>query len=715
MSGVAGNRVTIAPRVIALQRLTVDRGVDRTNASHARYFEAAAMIIYAATIFVSAFLLFLVQPVIAKQILPWFGGSAAVWTTCLVFFQFLLLFGYAYADWTTRRMRPRSQVWLHVGLLALSLVSLPIIPDVLWKPAGDEDPVMRILGLLAATIGLPYFLLSTTGPLVQAWFARSFPTGTVYRLFALSNFASLLALVAYPPLIEPWIPTRTQSLVWSAGYVLFVALCAGAAFFSLRTMAGVQAPAAAREQAEGAEPVARDYIVWLLLAAMGSYMLLAVTNHITQNVASVPFLWILPLILYLLTFIFCFEGRGWYQRRFFLGPLAVIVVVMAWGLHAGGDIMEVTHAVPIYCAGLLVCCMFYHGELANLKPAPRYLTRFYLMVSLGGALGGLFVGVIAPLVFDTYYEFGIGLVITGLLAAYLLWPLPKWIPVAALAITATTVYYAYEYVHDLKRNTRATMRNFYGTLRVKQNGPEDEPTTVRRLMHGVIMHGEQYLEPKLRRQATSYYGPDAGVGLAIRHYADKPLRLGVIGLGTGTLAAWGKPGDTFRFYELDPQVLAVAQRDFYYLSDSKAKIETALGDARLNLEREPPQNFDILVIDAFSSDSIPVHLVTREALAVYMRHMQPNGVVAFHVTNRYLDLPPVVQKIAEAHGLPAVLVSHDPDEKDERYSRTDWVLITRDKSLLEADAIQRVAAEITVPKGLGVWTDDFNNLLRILK
>ena len=674
------------------------------------------MLIYAATIFVSAFLLFLVQPVIAKQILPWFGGSAAVWTTCLVFFQFLLLFGYAYTDWTTRHMRPRVQVGLHVALAALSLISLPIIPDAVWKPAGDEDPVVRILGLLAATIGLPYFLLSTTGPLVQAWFARSFPQGTVYRLFALSNLASLLALVAYPPLIEPWTPTRTQSVAWSGGYVLFVMLCAAAGFFSLRASAASSMAGDASTAAEAAAaPRTRDYVIWLLLAAMGSYMLLAVTNHITQNVASVPFLWILPLILYLVTFILCFEGRGWYQHRFFLGPLAVAVVVMAWGLYAGGEIMDVTDAVPIYCAGLFVLCMFYHGELASRKPAPRYLTRFYLMVSLGGALGGLFVGVVAPLIFNSYYEFGIGLIFTGLAAIYLLWPLPKWIPAVALGVTVAMGYYVYEYVHDLQRNVMLSMRNFYGVLRVKQTGPEDDPTTVRRLMHGVIMHGEQYLEPNLRRQPTSYYGPDSGIGLAIKHYGDRPLRLGVIGLGTGTLAAWGKPGDTIRFYELDPQVLAVAQRDFYYLTESRAKIESALGDARLNLEREPPQKFDILVIDAFSSDSIPVHLVTKEAMAVYLRHMQPNGIVAFHVTNRYLNLPPVVKMIADAHGIASSYISHDPDEKDERYARTDWVLVTRDRAFLRSDPVARAASEIKIPRGLSLWTDDFNNLLRILK
>jgi len=377
------------------------------------------MLLYALTIFTSAFLLFLVQPIMAKQILPWFGGSAAVWTTCLVFFQFLLLAGYAYSDWTTRRLVPRRQVALHIVLLVVSLATLPIIPDAAWKPAGDEDPTWRILGLLTVTIGLPYFLLSTTGPLVQAWFARTFPAGTVYRLFALSNFGSLLALLAYPFAVEPWITTVHQSWGWSAGYVLFVALCAGAAVLSAR--AGINArteTTSALPADAGPPPALPDYLGWLLLSAMGSLMLLAVTNHITHDVASVPFLWILPLTLYLLTFILCFEGRGWYKRLYFIGPLLVVVCALAWALHAERGIADIKEAVPLNLVGLFVMCMFFHGELAESKPAPAYLTRFYLMVSLGGALGGLAVGLVAVKVFDTYYEFGLGLVATLAIAAY---------------------------------------------------------------------------------------------------------------------------------------------------------------------------------------------------------------------------------------------------------------------------------------------------------
>jgi SAM-dependent methyltransferase len=674
------------------------------------------MILYALTIFISAFLLFLVQPIIAKQILPWFGGSAAVWTTCLVFFQFLLLFGYAYSDWTTRRLAPRRQVAIHLALLAVSLVSLPIIPDASWKPAGDEDPTWRILGLLAVTIGLPYFMLSTTGPLVQAWFARTFPTGTVYRLFALSNFGSLLALVAYPFAVEPWITTPHQSWVWSAGYVLFALLCAGSAIYGARGQAQAAGVATAETAANGPAPTAGNYAMWLLLAGMGSFMLLAVTNHITHDVASVPFLWILPLTLYLLTFILCFEGRqgrGWYRRLWFLGPLLVVVGAMAWSLYNERGIVDVKEALPLFCAGLFVMCMFFHGELAAMKPAPRYLTSFYLMVSLGGALGGLAVGFIAPKLFNTYYEFSAGLIITLAVAAYLARAAHPLVPMLALATLGFTGYYVYRYVDSLATDVRVMTRNFYGTLRVKETGPANDPDTMRRLMHGMIMHGEQYLGPR-RREATTYYGTTSGIGRLVGMLQPSgPLRVGVIGLGTGTMAAYGRPGDTYRFYEINPQVIEIARKEFSFLSDSGATVETVLGDARLALEREPPQQYDVLVIDAFSSDSIPVHLITREALGVYLRHMKPAGVVAFHVTNRFLRLAPVVKRLSDDKGLHTLLIIDDAEKSD--LSKTDWVLVTRDPKLLTRQEIAEGTEAIEDIPGLRVWTDDFNNLFQILK
>jgi hypothetical protein len=672
------------------------------------------MILYALTIFASAFLLFLVQPIIAKQILPWFGGSAAVWATCLIFFQFVLLIGYAYTDWTTRRLKARTQITLHIALLTLSLASLPIIPDAAWKPAGDDDPTWRILGLLTATIGLPYFLLSTTGPLVQAWFARTFPAGTVYRLFALSNLGSLLALIAYPFAVEPWITGPQQSYGWTAGYVMFLLLCSGSALYSVRYQSRYASAAVAVAAAnDGPAPEVKDYLLWLALSAMGSFMLLGVTNHITHDVASVPFLWILPLTLYLVTFILCFEGRGWYQRRIFIGPLLIAVGAMAWGLHADGGIMDIKEAIPLYAAGLFVCCMFLHGELANLKPAPRHLTTFYLMVSLGGALGGLIVGFVAPKFFNSYYEFGIGLVVTLGLAAYLTRRMPVFVPLLALGTAGFTAYNVYEYVDLLSRDTRVMARNFYGTLRVKDAAGDNGEDRVRRLMHGVIMHGEQNLAPEKSAAPTTYYGPDAGVGRVIKARRGAPVRIGVVGLGAGTLAAYGRPGDLYRFYEINPQVVQIAHSQFSFLDSSGAEIETVLGDARLNMEREPPQRYDILVIDAFSSDSIPVHLMTREAMAVYLKHMKPDGVIAFHVTNRFLQLAPVVKRIADAYQLYTTLIVDEAEDSD--FSKTDWVLVSRNRALLERGDIAAAAGEIRDIPGLRVWTDDYNNLFRILK
>lgn len=671
------------------------------------------MILYALTILTSAFLLFLVQPIVAKQILPWFGGTAAVWATCLVFFQALLVAGYAYSDWTTRRLPPRTQVLLHIVLLAASLASLPIVPDASWKPVGDEDPSWRILGLLAVTIGLPYFLLSTTGPLVQAWFARTFPTGTVYRLFALSNFGSLLALVSYPFAVEPWIATATQARSWSAAYAAFAALCAASALYSLRAPQAAH-DAAASAANEGPSPAPRDYLMWLVLSAMGSFMLLAVTNHITHDVASVPFLWILPLTLYLLSFILCFEGRGWYRRSIFLGPLAVIVGAMAWALHAERGIMDIKEAIPLFSVGLFVTCMFFHGELAALKPAPRYLTSFYLMVSLGGALGGAAVGLVAARLFDIYYEFGIGLVATLLIAAHVTRAMHAAVTALLFAAAGFSLYHVYHYVEMLSKDARVMSRNFYGTLRVKDVGAANEPDAVRRLMHGVIMHGEQYLAPERRLEPTTYYGRTSGVGRLVGELQSSPaLRVGIVGLGTGTLAAYGRPGDVYRFYEINPQVVEIAWKEFYFLPQSAARIETVLGDARLAMERESPQHYDLLVIDAFSSDSIPVHLVTREALAVYLRHVKREGVIAFHVTNRFLKLAPVVARVAAEHGLAAALISDEAEDSD--LSKTDWVLVSRNRTLLERPAIAGYATPIENIPGLKTWTDDFNNLFQILK
>ncbi|MEY3664940.1 MAG: hypothetical protein RLZZ153_1122 [Pseudomonadota bacterium] len=694
------------------------------------------MILYASTIFVSAFILFLVQPIMAKQILPWFGGSAAVWTTCMVFFQVALLVGYAYADASIRWLRPRAQALLHIGLLALSLAVLPIIPAASWKPAGDEDPTWQILGLLIATIGLPYLLLSTTGPLVQAWFARSFESSKVYRLFALSNFGSLLALIGYPFLVEPWISTRLQSWIWSGTYTLFALLCAASALYALRqTRAGstpltatsaTPKPASAtpttstrKSSASTVEqaPAFTDLLTWLTLSALGSGLLLAVSNHITQNIASVPFLWLLPLTLYLITFILCFEGRGWYTRSLFLGPLAISLIAMSWGLYGDGSIMDVMIEIPLYCAGLFVCCMFLHGELATMRPEPRYLTRFYLMISLGGAVGGLLVGIVAPRVFNGFWEIGVGLLATALVAVRLLRHMPRPLQITALAVTIICAWYVAQYIKASTGDVQLMSRNFYGALFIKDTGPASDREATRNLTHGQILHGRQYLHATRRLEPTTYYGPGSGIGLALQiRRAEGPVKVGVVGLGTGTLAAWGRSGDTYRFYDIDPEVIAVARSHFSYLSDSKARIDTVLGDARLQLERESPQKFDILAIDAFSSDSIPVHLITREALALYQKHVTEQGIIAFHITNRFLDLAPMVAELAAEAGLQAILIAHIPGTDDNSATNSsDWMLLTRDARLADHSALKGRTEQVARMAGLRPWTDDFSSLYQILK
>jgi SAM-dependent methyltransferase len=676
------------------------------------------MTLYAITIFVSAFLLFLVQPVMAKQILPWFGGSANVWTTCLVFFQTALLLGYAYADWTVRRLAPRTSIRVHVALLLVSVALLPIVPAAFWKPLGNENPSWLILGMLTATIGLPYVLLSTTSPLVQAWFARRFPGRSPYRLFALSNLASMLALVGYPFLLEPWVVTRMQAWGWSIGYVAFVGLCAAAGFASLKsshpsTSAETDERDASTDATMEAPPTLARQLLWVALAATGSILLLAVSNHITQNVAAVPLLWIVPLSIYLLTFILCFDGTGWYKRDIFLSMVAAALGVMAWTQADTALTHELGLQVAVFCIGLFLACMFCHGELVRLKPAPRYLTRFYLMISLGGALGSVVVGLLAPLVLPAYFELVAGIVLCTLL---LLWQVRRDHPVfrvLGVASLIAAIGCGVWTVREFYDGTIVATRNFYGVLRVWQTG--DAETGRRTLIHGTIMHGNQYRDPTLRKEPTTYYTAASGIGRAIEslHPRLEPLKVGIIGLGTGTIAAWGAKGDVYRFYDINPSVVEIAKRDFTYLSDSEATIETALGDARLVLEREPPQGFDVLAIDAFSSDAIPVHLITSEALAIYRKHMKPSGIIAFHVTNRYLDLVPVVDALARAQGLVAAFISDDGNGN--LASRSEWVLLTKNFKALQKPVIADATTPIEPHPDWRLWTDDFNNLVQVLK
>jgi len=684
------------------------------------------MFLFAATILLSAFLLFLVQPIIAKQILPWFGGTSAVWTTCMVFFQVLLLGGYAYSHFITRRLQPRTQAQLHIALLAVSLAFLPIVPRDWLKPTGGQDAALTIIVLLGVTIGLPYFLLSSTGPLVQKWVAHRFPERTVYRLFALSNFGSLLGLLAFPFVIEPFANSRTQSYVWSGAYTLFVLACAMTAWQSARS-ANRSAFAVTAPTADERSPLISDYLLWLAFAALGSVLLLASTSHITQNITSVPFLWVLPLTLYLLTFVLAFEGRGgrgWYDPRWGIYTALAFAVAMAAGLSASRGVLDISLAVPLYCLGVFFGCLFCHGELAQRKPAPQYLTQFYLSLSAGGAIGGLFVGLVAPRIFPAYYELPLALAALASLAILAAWTnrqlIGPWVvstTLTALAASIATTYYAWYYFDFLRGDVILMQRNFYGALRVRQQGVGEHQ--VRRLLHGVILHGEQLTMSPERLEPGSYYARSSGVGLAIASkQATGPVRIGVVGLGAGTLSAYGRAGDTVRFYELDPDVVKISHSQFTYLNSSPATLQFVIGDARLSMERElaarTPQRYDVLAIDAFSSDSIPVHLITREAIEVYRRELAPNGIVAVHISNRFLDLKPVLANIGAATGMTVRLVSDSPADETGA-SSTDWVLLAESELPFSHPKLSDRVEPIEPDPALSLWTDQFNNLLEVLK
>ncbi len=674
------------------------------------------MTLYAATIFLSAFLLFQVQPLIARIILPWFGGSAAVWSAAMLFFQVSLLGGYAYAHGAIRYLTARAQMAVHVVLLAGSCALLPILPSPAWKPAEAGDPTGRILALLAATIGLPYFLLSATSPLLQAWYVRRSGSPMPYRLFALSNFGSMLGLVSFPFLVEPQLTSRQQAYTWSGAYVLFALLCATAAWVSRRDSA-----AASPAEAVGAAPVERppvaQLLLWVGLAACASTLLVAVTSHLTQNVAPIPLLWVVPLALYLATFILAFESDRAYRRWLFLPVLAPMLGLMAYLIYADSGNAPLTWMIPAFTVGLFICCMVCHGELARRKPAARYLTLFYLMVSLGGAVGGLFVALVAPRVFHTYLELPVGLLACAVLAAIVLWKVEisrlgvrplRVALVLGVGVMAGSLAQQ-EYLHD--QGHRLMARNFYGVLRVVDNA-----NGVRVLWHGTIPHGSQFLDEGRRYKATTYFGPNSGVGRALRALqARGPVRVGIVGLGAGVLSTYGRAGDVYRIYEINPLVEQIAQTEFTFYSHSPADKRILLGDGRLVLERQESQQFDLLAVDAFSGDAPPVHLLTREALALYFRHLNPDGILALHVSNRYLDLVPVAARGAQNFDKQAMVVEDEGDEASQISSST-WVLLTSDAawfkrpSFATADIMQAVA-----PPRFRTWTDTYSNIFQILE
>lgn len=750
------------------------------------------MLPFALSIFTGAFLLFQVQPLIGKYILPWFGGSPGVWTTCMLFFQTVLLAGYAYAHVTTRWLTPQRQALLHLALLVLAVALLPIAPSESWKPVEGGDPTWRILLLLSATLGLPYFVLSSTGPLMQRWFSLTRPGRSPYRLYALSNIGSLLALVSYPFVFEPALSRQQQASLWAIGLCLFAAVCAWCAFLVRQTRGADREPMPeGEEQTVEAPPRLFDRFLWLALPATASVLLLATTNKLCQDVAVIPFLWVLPLALYLLTFIVCFDHARWYRRDVFGGLFALgaaVVVYLFYADHSAPLVLQVSG----YASTLFFACMICHGEVYRLKPAVKNLTGYYLMIAAGGASGGFLVAVVAPLVFSRYVELQIGLcvltylfgvivlrdesrraawgVAAGVVAAGVLVPLLSasfWKLYFGEMLEAFGTYYGEHWkeaglvavvtllcfgdvrrglqrawqprmggyimfltlglgllfvvqLHQTSRQVVSASRNFYGMLKVVQYNADDPRIHYYSLVHGGITHGLQFTDPIMATLPTTYYGETSGVGRALRQlWRAEGRRVGLVGLGTGSLAAYGEEDDYFRIYEINPEVERLARSRFTYLENAEAEVEVVMGDARVSMERELAegngQRFDLLALDAFSSDAIPVHLLTKEAFDVYLGHLEPDGVIAVHISNRYLDLHPVVETLARHFGLETVYIADDSEDEWWNY-RTSWMLLSRNREFLELPEIGDVASAPDDPDRTSrLWTDDYASLFDVLK
>jgi hypothetical protein len=669
--------------------------------------------LFASVAFLSALLLFQVQPMLGKRLLPWFGGSPATWTACMLFFQLLLLGGYAWADLLVRRASQRAQLVLQLVLLGVAIALLPIGPSDAQRPSALDAPLLQILSLLARSAGVPYLALACTAPLLQHWYARA-SGQSPYALYAFSNAGSLLGLLLYPFALEPLLPMAQQAWLWSAVFVLF---SAGLALCGLRAGRAVVASGAdVPATAEAAGPSVAVQARWFALALVPSVLLLAVTNHITVDVAAVPFLWVAPLTLYLLSFVLAFAGERFCPRGLLLPLWVACTGALGAALFAHGT-ASLAQQLLVPLSSLFVCALLCHGELARAQPAPAQLSRFYLLLSAGGAAGGVFVGVCAPLLFTGFFELQIAVIGTYLV---LLWALPpqarkpaqlRWLWLGlglGVPFIAASIWVQGQ---DKTRSGRVIeqRRSFYGVLRVIAIDREG----VTLLTHGRIRHGMQFQDPARALEPTLYFGPDSGAGRVLRlHAIDHPRNIGVVGLGAGTLAAYGRAGDRMRFYEISPDVVAAAQQRFSFLSRCAAHVEVSVGDGRLALEREPPQRFDVLALDAFASDSVPVHLLTMEAFAIYARQLRADGVLLANVSNRHLDVERAVAGSAARTGF-ALRIVETQSDAERGYARARWALMSRTPAQLDR---LLAGAERSALHGAPVtWRDDFSNLAQLLR
>jgi hypothetical protein len=675
-------------------------------------------LLYGSTITLSAFLLFSLEPMVARALLPQVGGSSAVWITALAFFQLALLLGYAYTVLiATASTTRKTSIRLHLTLLAAAALSL-VLPAA--RPAPNtflQHPQATLFLLLSAAIGLPFLTLSTTAPLLQAWYARREQRPTPYRLFGLSNLSSLAALLAYPLLVEPYLPLNTQFLVWKAAFLVYVVL---AAALTLRMRSAQTAPPPLTSPKPDAFS-RRTQLLWFALPAIASFQLAAATAYLTQDIASLPLLWVVPLAAYLLSFVLAFEYPRLYQRALVVRLLAVLLFALGYFLSLTRLSVPIWLSISLFTLELLLAAWFCHGELYALRPQDtRLTTRFYLYMAAGGAAGTLLVAVLLPAITSSNFDLPLSFLLTALLLFAVTWPegLPHrlfWSAGAALGVYLLVILHT-AYAHD----SLLRARNFYGSLRVEQSQLPPQAFLSRTLYNGNIQHGMQWFSDDFHRSPLSYYAHDSGVGLALDHCCtpNHPRHIGVIGLGAGTLAAYGQPGDNIRFYEINPLVIDVSQHLFTYTRDTPATVTIVPGDARLSLAADPPQNFDVLVIDAFSGDSIPTHLLTREALTLYRRHLAPAGILAFHISNQHLDLAPVLARLADTtrsdpNGpLTVREIDSGPDD-DHGEALASWVLLTTTQSFFVQPALAP-AVPIATQQEVQLWTDQYSSLLPIL-
>ena len=685
-----------------------------------------AILPFIITAFLSAFLLFQVQPLMGKALLPWFGGTSLVWTTCMMFFQALLLAGYGYAHLLIVHLKPLAQWTVHLLVMLIGILFSSLLPDPGYQPTGAEPPALHLLTILAVHVGAPFFALSSTAPLVQAWFLGRFPKRSPYPLYAVSNVGSLFGVLSYPFLFEPLLPLSTQERLWQAGYVVYFglfAICGGLywRFAKQRALPEDQEEAPPLDTDDSDSP-RHPYGLWLALSACGSALLLSTTDQISQDVAASPLFWVVPLCLFLITFILCFADESLYRRTLWLSLLPVAILFVGGQLFFGGG-WPVWVQLILYASTLFIGCMVCHGELAGLKPAPGQLSRYYFIISLGGVSGGIFVALVAPFIFPDLWEYPL-----GWLALYSLVLSVRykeagfaffkgrarlfWVAFGAGWLLAAVVFIG-DVLFD-HREAYVTTRTFFGRVAVFRNRQK------RCLYHGRIRHGCQWNDPQRALDATTYYGPDTGISVAFGAYRDieqpPSIRFGVVGLGIGTAAVFADRDDVVRFFELDSEVLRFANDHFSYLAKAPAAIETVIGDGRLSLEAEQnrgEKQYDILALDAFAGDAVPLHLLTREAFELYFSRLKKDGILVANISNHHVRLESLMLGLARALNKEVVLISGQDDWTRMLYG-SSWIIMTANRRVIRA--IRENGLNKAWPEAHSeplLFTDQYSNLLSL--